>query len=79
MKFHRDMFSPIKDTHKRPALTKYLRAPKEMHIMVETLHKGLFSVMGASSLALANGGSRPLSGASNHFPQLSSIVPKPSA
>lgn len=79
MKFHGNMFWPIKDTHKRPALTKYLRAPKEMHRMVETLLKGLFSAMGVSSLAFANGESRPLSDASNHLPQLSFIVAKPSA
>ncbi|KAI4225717.1 MAG: hypothetical protein LQ349_007005, partial [Xanthoria aureola] len=37
-----DMFSPIKDTHKRPARTKYFRGPKEMHRMVETLRKSFF-------------------------------------
>ena len=39
----------------------------------------LFPVMGASSLALAHRRSRPLSDASNHFPQLSSIVLRRSA
>ena len=46
--------------------------------MVETLRKGVFSVTGAS-LALANGGGRLLSDASNHSPRLSSIVPEPGA
>ena len=60
MKFHRDMFSPITDTPKRPGVTQILPGPEEMHRMVETLRKGFFSAVGASSLALANGGSRPL-------------------